>query len=631
MKRISITVLALLVALLALSAGTASSASAATQPCWLVVAHGANHEGLWTDFHCKKEAATPTAAVYVRGNIAWVNPGVTEACVKTEGTKEGAFTSLANCESNTGSSGLGGEWARVRVKDRCFKVAQAGTGLYSEAACLTDVAKSEFILGVIGGNLNLQVSSGVFCVRVGLFTGLYTTPEACHNGGPHATAGTGSFAQVKVGTQICASIHGSGSSLQNLAQKSVWTVDWPSFGWLTPEETLECEEAPEVSYEPTSSGKGLGSWGSKNGSLTPSETFNKESLDEFVGTDVGPEGPATTAGTQIFNMDVAGGDKGGPLNGVVTFPVAQSAVTVIISLPIGCKAPNDPGVSNNALSKAWLTGAVNFLALVPGTTGSNCDNKALLEAREAASGTTAGFKRYLLDLEPALWKPCNSTAVESESPSCWGTKAPDESGNETGGKLAAKVLTTLGTIGYADLADARAQGFPTPGTPIEHESYLSFIALVPNDGAEVGKEGTTQNPEITEAGPENEGANCKKASYPVPGKVAVNEDWSKARQENATKSEEGVYPICTLTFDVAWQKYSLVAWTNAVTSSPEKYSKEQYATTFNYLRWLISEGEENAQAEELAKGHFLALPTSLITEDKAGVTMKNIFFTKEGE
>ncbi len=450
-----------------------------------------------------------------------------------------------------------------------------------------------------------------------------------------AAIGLATGAPAASAAETCAAITGSGSSLQNLAQKNVEAPLWESEGFKSPFETLECSTAPKVVYEPTSSGKGLGSWGSKNGSLTPSESFNKEKLDEFVGTDVGPEGPAATAGSQIFNMDVAGGDKGGPLNGVVTFPIAQSAVTVIVSLPVGCKAPADPAVKNGALSKAWLTGAVNFLALVPGTTGSNCDKNALLQAREAASGTTAGFKRYLLDLEPALWKPCNSTAVESESTTCWGTKAPDEAGNETGGKLALKVFLTLGSIGYADLADARAQGFPTPGTSTEHtvgtEKFLSFIALVPNDGAEAGKEGTAQNPEITEAGPENEGANCKKAAYPVPGKVAVNEDWSKARQENATKSEEGVYPICTLTFDVAWQKYSLVEWKNASSGTAEKYSKEQYATTFNYLRWLISVGQEGTAAEKLAKGHFLALPSSLITEDKAGVTMKNIFFTKEGE
>jgi ABC-type phosphate transport system substrate-binding protein len=541
------------------------------------------------------------------------------------------FALVALGAVNAGSAGA--------VGALCLKVDTGQVGLYSEG-CTTDVGLSgEYILA----KLTMEVHPKLYCAHTDAGNpGDYETLEECVKAEGSGVHGKGEFIRVlDEDTDLitnCASITASGSSLQNLAQKTVWAPEWESGGFTSVFESLECLNTAKIAYEPTSSGKGLGEWGSKNEVLTPSESFNKEKLDEFVGTDVGPEGPSTTAGTQINLMDMAGGDKGGTLNGVVAFPIAQSAVAVIVSLPVGCSIGSDPLVKNGALSTAWFTGAVNFLTLVDSAgvapTGSSCDNNALLQARSAGSGTTAGFKRYLGDLNLSLWDSCVLTAVNSESASCWGNVTPDETGNETGGQLAMKVYLTPGTIGYADLSDARAQGFPAPGTVEEHtvgtEKFLSFIALVPNKGAEAGNEGTAQNPEIT-ATTNHEGANCEKATYPEPAEVANNVDWSGAKQSNATAGTAGVYPICTLTFDVAWHKYSLVEWENASTKAKEKYTKEQYLTTFDYLRWVISEGQEGSAATKLAEHHFLALPSALVTEDKAGVNMKNIFFEASGK
>jgi ABC-type phosphate transport system substrate-binding protein len=419
-------------------------------------------------------------------------------------------------------------------------------------------------------------------------------------------------------SEPCALITGSGSSLQNLAQKEVWSPAWESTGFkVLAEKTLKCSATQKVLYTATSSGKGLAEWGS-GGTLEPSEAGNKENkLDEFVGTDVGPE-PA-----QMTNMATASGSE------VVTFPIAQSAVTVDVSLPTGCTPSSTTGilVKNGALSKTWLTDGETFSSLVGGVTlsGTSCSDKPLLEARESASGTTAAFKRYLGDLELSSWDKCVLTAVESESASCWGSAKPLEAGNSTGGELANKVLTTLGTIGYADLADARAKSFPAPGTAIEHTSggskFLSFIALVPNHGT---SEGAPQNPEI-QSGTLVGGANCGSATYTTFPEVAPEENWSTVKQENATSGTAGVYPLCTLTYDVAWHKYSVVEW-----GTKEKYSEAQFHTAFNYLRWVVTEGQEGTAGEKLASAHFRVLPGALITKDKTGMTMNNIFFTAEG-
>lgn len=440
----------------------------------------------------------------------------------------------------------------------------------------------------------------------------------------------------------CSAITGSGSSLQALAQETVWSTNWNAGGpMLTEWESLLCNSMEgTVNYKPTSSGKGLGSWGSKNGVLTPAESFNKEKLDEFVGTDVGPEGgPAglaegmVEAKTQIAEMDKAGGN-GGKENKVITFPIAQSAISVIVSLPEGCVPSTAKAhVSNMALWEAWDKDTVTFSEFVKGVTltGASCTTAPLLEAREVGSGTTAGFKRYLDDLENTVYGACTSTAVESESPTCWPDVKPDETGNETGGDLAEKVYMTAGTTGYADLADAIKKSFAKPGEFVKHsvsgKEFYSAILLVPNDGAELPEEGEAVSPEVSSTG----ASNCSGAKYPEPKTVAADVDWSRARQSNSTASETGVYPICTLTFDVAWQQYNLPEWTNAVTSAKEKYTEAQYHTVFGYLRYVVTEGQKGTAATEIAKAHFAVLPSALQKVVEKGVTMENIYLETAGK
>jgi hypothetical protein len=115
--------------------------------------------------------------------------------------------------------------------------------------------------------------------------------------------------------------------------------------------------------------------------------------------------------------------------------------------------------------------------------------------------------------------------------------------------------------------------------------------------------------------------------YDVP-EVASKENRSTVKQENATSGTAGVYPLCTLTYDVAWNHYDVVKWKNG--SATEEHSKEQFHTAFNYLRWVVSAGQEGTAGEKLASAHFRVPPEALITKDKTGVTMNNIFFETEG-
>jgi hypothetical protein len=109
------------------------------------------------------------------------------------------------------------------------------------------------------------------------------------------------------------------------------------------------------------------------------------------------------------------------------------------------------------------------------------------------------------------------------------------------------------------------------------------------------------------AGPEEGsggGVNCSGAAYTTPAEVKGNEDWSGASQNNIEKEGTKNYPICTLTFDLAWHKYSSVKGSGTHT---EKYIEEEAIGTYAYLHYIVNEG----QGPELKAKHFGSLPTAI--------------------
>jgi hypothetical protein len=81
---------------------------------------------------------------------------------------------------------------------------------------------------------------------------------------------------------------------------------------------------------------------------------------------------------------------------------------------------------------------------------------------------------------------------------------------------------------------------------------VSFYVEISKDKFSEGL--SFQSPKVANG----EESNCSKASYNVPsGGVKPNEDWSQAYQLSLESTT--TYPICTLTFDLAWHKYSAAA------------------------------------------------------------------------
>jgi hypothetical protein len=162
----------------------------------------------------------------------------------------------------------------------------------------------------------------------------------------------------------------SGSSLQNSAQTETWLT---STGWggsaIEATEKTACTvkpfsspTAPKITYTKTSSGQGLEEFGNGTGVLQPEEDKKAEEaekkgegikdtegnvLDFFVGTDDPPNS------SEMGEAQTAAGAKHGSVE--ITIPVAQSPVTVMLSLPAGCTI--EPGshvdLNNNSIGQLW--------------------------------------------------------------------------------------------------------------------------------------------------------------------------------------------------------------------------------------------------------------------------------------
>jgi ABC-type phosphate transport system substrate-binding protein len=391
----------------------------------------------------------------------------------------------------------------------------------------------------------------------------------------------------------CVNIHGSGSSLQKVAQESVWTPKWL---------VNECTTKTAVTYTATSSGTGKKQWGS-GGKLEEPE--GETPFPAFIGSDTA----ASTA--QMESMSLAGEQTKHAQ--IVAVPVAQSAITQMISLPTGCEpaAGAVPHVSGAKLASEWEKDLITFATLT-GVTGTACNVAPSLLVRSSGSGTTAGEKHYFETLtDSAEW-----LAVAKELPEAEGTKWPSEVNGkvgrccEKGSQLVLAVFDTPGTIGYADLADsASAMSVAWSKHGPTSKEYWSGLAKV-----EAGEE--LVSPESTEGE-----SNCKEAKYEnqTSKSVKPGEDWSTAKQSNVNSL--GVYPVCTLTFDLAWHKYETTPLEPLYSSK----SVEVANTVRDYLHWIVGSisdsGQEVLALKEL---HYGKLPAEIKAAAEKGVTKSNI-------
>ena len=409
-------------------------------------------------------------------------------------------------------------------------------------------------------------------------------------------------ASAALGEQCSGSnITGKGSSLQKLAQQTVWD---PAFNTSTSlracSGTQGSKGKPTVTYESVGSGAGLEAWGVNGHAF--------EGSNGYVGTD---EPPNSLQKEEIESHKT----KPSAEKTLETIPVLQGAVAIIVRLPKGCDATSTSGggrlvLDNVTLEKIWRGVITKWNEITENgdkLTGASCTPTSTIirVVRKDQSGTTSIFKKYLALINGEKnvfgelgWREISEGHPNNEDWPGEVTRPPGTGG----GELVKKVSETPSSIGYANLADARTNGTFTP--PTGGRNTPRFWVPIQNNGTEQVEE-TYADPSTDGPAKEPANANCANTEYtngetPFPPANTLDV-WN----EVTTKTAEPNYPICGLTYDLTFHEYSKYPGTTL-----------QEATTVNNFMLFVTAA---AAGQELIKKHdYQPLPTSLRVEAAAG-------------
>jgi ABC-type phosphate transport system substrate-binding protein len=347
----------------------------------------------------------------------------------------------------------------------------------------------------------------------------------------------GSVSAGRASAACVGGIEGRGAELQRIAQQTFWTGGYNGAG---------CPGGgAEATYAQTNSQAGLREWGFLGKGTV-------ETKIAYIGTDAAP------TAAQIVEARIAALATGGGFSNVVVVPVTQTAIAVIVNPPNECKLTK---ITNIHLEEAF-SGVAQTWAAIGATPAAKCGGALTRVVRAEGAGTTYQFKNYLglvnkVKSGGAEAGICAGVATKWSElegiselgppnttwPNCAGAAAPTAVAGDAA--LAEKVVLTAGSIGYAALPNAKAKG--------------AKVVEVQNNGA--GFAAIFASPVFFNAlAEEQEEANCANAEYNVPAEglttgTGLNVDWSQVFGGNPFIGGT-TYPICGLTYDLAWRKYA---------------------------------------------------------------------------
>jgi hypothetical protein len=446
-------------------------------------------------------------------------------------------------------------------------------------------------------------------------------------------------AKTKVITQCTGGvIDGQGAAVEVGAQ-TIWTAQFDATS--SNKNIYACDGNPGqgnesktegVTYISTSSGKGLESWGD-GGSLVSDPPGNDGFglNNAFIGTEEAPD-----ASPQISDIEAQETSPASPAATVLSFPVGQEAITVLVHLPKGCTgasasypAPSGRLVFNNVTLESIFRGVSTTWAslkddgdTVTCSVPAEANDEISRVVREDPAGTTHILKRYL-DL-------INSTAVDGSEtwndlsqgsqntvwPSGSTLHVPSKSGDSAEIK---EVATVESSIGYGGLSDVRtATGFPFTPKGSGGPGTALFWAPIQDNG--VGDTGISKGKysekyaDPATNGDENEkgAANCTDEKYTNGVSNAKfppsNVDLEWATVTTATK--EKAYSLCGITFIEALGDYNAF-------NSPATVGEAQ--TVHDYLQYVLSDAAEGGQTF-LDANDYEELPAKLDKESVKDLT-----------
>jgi ABC-type phosphate transport system substrate-binding protein len=352
---------------------------------------------------------------------------------------------------------------------------------------------------------------------------------------------------------------------------------------------------------------------------------------------------------------------------VHVFPIAAGAVAPLVNFPEGCnpeaitdnnfRTITQAEIGGDAAKKALLrvrfpkatfekiwAGAENttWNAAIPGLGSQSgaCDVPIIRVVRFDKSGTTFAFKDYLRTIDPAEgwtttyengpggignreWPGAtfgprddcgnkngtNEAGVDPTGPGSGLANDSDDhltSGCENGnGGLVKKLIATDGSIGYSDIATARAASPSLAINPGNGSAPTVPYWTQVQNGSNAFTEATADelNGFRTTANSAQKGANCLTTAF-VNTPADSFGDWSKTSGANAAAG----FGICTLTYGLAFDDNSTVFGNTA----PEEAKAR---TVKDYEASIVSE----AGQATLFAADYAPVPPSLIAISRAGV------------
>ncbi|HME02559.1 MAG TPA: substrate-binding domain-containing protein [Solirubrobacteraceae bacterium] len=422
------------------------------------------------------------------------------------------------------------------------------------------------------------------------------------------------------------SFTGAGSTLQKLANVTVWG---PQFNVAA--NSASCTGAgtePKLTYKSIGSVQGMEEWG-LNG-------HKFEVTTSFVTTDEPPN--ATQKGT----LEAAGSK-------LETVPVLQGAVAMLVHLPTGCKAEDNEGdgrldLGNKTIEATWAGQLKTWKALVETKesveagdtiTPATCLTETIKHiVRKDGSGTTHIFKKYLAVINGSrtfeVEEPKSGTKTAGQN---WTTidegtlnqswpveTAVTQETGEGGGALVETVEEDPSSIGYANVADARAKTkkvglvtytFAPRAGDTGGKGTEVFWAPVENKAAAGAKVATYADPSTDlEASEKPTQANCLETEYTNGTKAFPPKKTGDAWNEVTTSLTEKNYTLCGLTYDLGYDKYGSTAFGAAGLATA--------TTVKDYLEFVLSTGVGGGQERIGNNQDYLPLTAKLDTEALAG-------------
>jgi ABC-type phosphate transport system substrate-binding protein len=417
---------------------------------------------------------------------------------------------------------------------------------------------------------------------------------------PGAASAAGTLGEQCSGENIT----GKGSSLQKLAQQNVWDPGFNSSANAKAcSGTQGSKGIPTVTYTSVGSGAGMEAWGLNGHAF--------EGSNGFVGTDEPPNQQQKEEIESHKTVEKANHES------LQTIPVLQGAVAIIVNLPTNCKGTSNSFIGrlvldNVTLEKIWNGTLTKWNEITengdkingPGCTAAEKESTITRVVRLDESGTTSIFKKYLalINGEPVFgelgWRQISEGLANNED---WpGTVT--RPGSTGGGALVKKVAETPGSIGYANLADARANTSFIP--PLGGNNKATFWTPIQNNGVEQEEE-TYADPSTNLNKAETANADCENTEYtngetPFPPASTLD-----AWNEVTTKTTEVHYTLCGLTYDLEFHEYRKYPGTTL----------GEATTVSNFVRFELATG---GGQKLIVKHDYLALPSSLDLEAQEG-------------